>query len=73
VSCDSVESHAKFKAKYGFPFMLLADVNSELCKAFGMNEKISRTTFLLGADGKVAHVWPKVSVAGHAEDVLSKV
>ena len=80
VSRDSAESHRKFKKKHGIPFPLLADVDSRLCDAFGVIvEKnmygkkslgIQRSTFLFDAKGKIAHVWPKVSVEGHAEDVL---
>jgi peroxiredoxin Q/BCP len=83
VSRDSVASHQKFKAKYGIPFALLADVDSKLCDAFGVIvEKnmygkkslgIQRSTFLFDAAGKLVNVWPKVSVDGHAEDVLSKL
>ena len=83
VSRDSVASHEKFKAKYDVPFRLLADVDSELCDAFGViveknmygktSVGIQRSTFLIDPKGKIEHVWPKVSVAGHAEDVLSKL
>jgi peroxiredoxin Q/BCP len=83
VSRDSIASHQKFKAKYDVPFHLLADVDSKLCDAFGVIvEKnmygkkslgIQRSTFLIDPKGKIQHVWPKVSVAGHAEDVLSKL
>ena len=83
VSRDSVASHQKFKQKHGITFPLLADVLSELCDAFGVIvEKnmygkkslgVQRATFLIDATGKIAHVWPKVSVDGHAEDVLSKL
>ena len=83
VSRDSVASHQKFKAKYDIPFTLLADIDSKVCDAFGViMEKINygkrsmgiqRSTFLFDAKGKLVHVWPKVSVDGHAEDVLSKI
>jgi len=83
VSRDSVASHQKFKTKYEIPFQLLADVDSKLCDAFGVIvEKnmygkkslgIQRSTFLFDKTGKLVHVWPKVSVDGHAEDVLSKL
>jgi thioredoxin-dependent peroxiredoxin len=83
VSRDSVASHQKFKEKYGIPFRLLSDVESKLCDAFGVIvEKnmygkkslgVQRSTFLFDASGKLIHVWPKVSVNGHAEDVLSKL
>jgi len=83
VSRDSVASHRKFKEKHGIPFTLLADVQSELCDAFGViveknmygkkTRGVQRSTFLFDRDGKLAFVWPKVSVDGHAEDVLSKL
>ena len=83
VSRDSVASHQKFKEKYGIPFRLLSDVDSKLCDAFGVIvEKnmygkkslgVQRSTFLFDPSGKLIHVWPKVSVNGHAEDVLSKL
>lgn len=80
MSRDSVASHQKFKAKYDIPFRLLADVDSKLCDAFGviveknmygkMTKGVQRSTFLIDATGKVSKVWPKVSVEGHADDVL---
>ena len=83
VSRDSVVSHQKFKAKYEIPFRLLADTASELCNACGViveknmygkkSMGVQRSTFLFDAKGKLVHVWPKVSVDGHAEDVLSKI
>jgi peroxiredoxin Q/BCP len=74
VSRDSVASHQKFKAKHELPFKLLADVDSKLCDAFGVLgplKTVTRSTFLIDAGGKVLRVWPKVSVAGHAEEVYA--
>ncbi len=83
VSRDTVAAQAKFKAKYDIPFALLADVESAICDAFGViveknmygkkSMGIQRSTFLFDKSGKLVHVWPKVSVNGHAEDVLSKL
>ena len=83
VSRDSVASHQRFKSNYDIPFTLLADVESSLCHAFDViveknmygrkSKGIARSTFLFDASGKLVHVWPKVSVEGHAEDVLSKI
>jgi len=83
VSRDSVASHQKFKEKHGIPFTLLADVDSKLCDAFGViveknmygkkSMGIQRSTFLIDPKGKIVHVWPKVSVDGHAEDVLARL
>jgi peroxiredoxin Q/BCP len=82
ISRDTVAAQAKFKTKYDVPFRLLADVGSEICDAFGVIvEKnmygkkslgIQRSTFLL-QNGKVAKVWPKVKVEGHAAEVLSSL
>ncbi len=81
VSRDSVASHQKFKIKHDIPFRLLADTQSELCDAFGViveknmygkkSMGVQRATFLFDAKGELVRVWPKVSVDGHAEDVLS--
>ena len=83
VSRDTVVSHQKFKAKFELPFRLLADVESSLCNAFGViveknmygkkSMGVQRSTFLFDAAGTLSHVWPKVTVDGHAEDVLSKL
>ncbi len=83
VSRDTVAAQAKFKAKYDVPFALLADVDSKICDAFGViveknmygkkSMGVQRSTFLFDKAGKLVHVWPKVSVDGHAEDVLSKL
>lgn len=83
MSRDSVASHQKFKAKYGIPFPLLADVESALCDAFGviveknmygkMTKGVQRSTFLFDENGTLVKVWPKVSVEGHAQDVLGAI
>jgi thioredoxin-dependent peroxiredoxin len=83
VSGDSVKKHAAFKRKYNLPFMLLADTEHAICKAYGVwKEKsmfgrkymgIERSTFIVDADGKIAHVFPKVKIAGHADEVAAAV
>jgi peroxiredoxin Q/BCP len=83
VSRDSVAAQAKFKAKYELPFPLLADTDSKVCDAFGVIvEKnmygkkslgIQRSTFLVDAGGTITKVWPKVSVEGHAQEVLKSL
>jgi peroxiredoxin Q/BCP len=80
VSRDSVASHAKFRAKYGLSVHLGADDSGKVTEDFGvwvsksMYGKtymgIERASFLIGRDGKVAQVWRKVKVPGHAEAVL---
>ncbi|HEY5342020.1 MAG TPA: peroxiredoxin [Candidatus Aquilonibacter sp.] len=80
VSRDNAASHQKFKTKYSIPFTLLADTESKLCDAFGViveknmygkkSMGIARATFLIDAKGTIIHVWPKVKVDDHADDVL---
>lgn len=80
ISKDSVKSHAKFIGKYDLNVELGSDESGAVCEAFGVwVEKsmygrnymgIERATFLIGADGKVAQLWRKVKVAGHAAAVL---
>lgn len=82
VSRDAVASQKKFKDKYGLPFHLLADTESKVCDAFGViveknmygkkSMGIQRATFLVES-GKIVRVWPKVSVEGHAAEVLSSL
>jgi thioredoxin-dependent peroxiredoxin len=80
ISRDSVPSHEKFRAQMGFPFALLADVDSVVCNRFGViREKnmygrkvmgIERSTFLLDARGVLRYEWRKLKVDGHALEVL---
>jgi peroxiredoxin Q/BCP len=77
------KSKAKFARKHGVNFPLLADADHSVAEAYGVwQEKmrygrkymgIVRTTYLIGSDGKVAKRWDKVTVEGHAEDVLAAV
>jgi peroxiredoxin Q/BCP len=77
VSADSVESHAKFRAKHHLNFPLLADVDHEVSEAYGVwKEKnlygrksmgIERSTFLIDEEGNVERVWRKVKAQGHTE------
>ena len=80
ISKDSCERHAKFRAKEDFPFELLSDEEEKACRLFDViREKslygrkfmgIERSTFLFGADGRLAREWRKVRVKGHAAEVL---
>ena len=81
VSPDPVAAHDKFRAKYKLPFPLLADVDHAVAETYGVwGEKsmygrkyfgILRTTFLIGADGKIVKVFEKVKPKGHAAEVLA--
>ena len=80
ISRDSPASQKKFKEKYDLPFPLLSDQGTEVQKAWGVwkeknmyGKKVmgtERTTVIVGADGKVEKVFPKVKVDGHVENVL---
>jgi len=80
ISPDGEASHAKFKAKYGLPFPLLADTDHAVSEAYGVwGEKsfagrkylgVERSTFVVGADGNLARVMRKVDPKSHADDVL---
>jgi len=80
VSRDDVKSHEKFKEKFCLPFPLASDEDGTVSEAYGVwVEKsmygkkymgIERATFLIDGHGKLAHVWPKVKVEGHAQEVL---
>ena len=83
ISKDTAVKQGKFRAKHGLTVELGADDTTDVCEQFGVwVEKsmygkrymgIQRATFVIGADGKIAAVWPKVKVAGHAEEVLEAV
>ena len=80
VSPDPVRSHEKFRDRHGLGFALASDEAKTMLEAYGVwAEKsmygrkymgVERTTFLIGADGKIAQVWSKVKVPGHAAEVL---
>jgi peroxiredoxin Q/BCP len=80
ISADAPERQKKFEQKYDLPYTLLSDADKKMANAFGvMKEKnmygkkvmgIERTTFIIGPDGKIAHVFHKVKADGHAEEVL---
>ena len=81
ISRDTPAAQAKFRAQYSLPYTLLADVDEQVCKQFGvMKEKnmygkkvwgIARTTFLIGPDRKLMHIFENVKPEGHAEEVLA--
>ena len=81
VSPDSVESHKKFREKYGLDFRLLSDPDHQVAEAYGVWQLksmygrkswgIARTTFVINEKGRIAHVFEKVKPAGHAAEVLA--
>jgi thioredoxin-dependent peroxiredoxin len=83
ISKDTIKKHAKFIEKYDLKVDLGSDEGGAVCEAFGVwVEKsmygrlymgIERATFLIDENGKIARIWRKVKVAGHAADVLEAV
>jgi peroxiredoxin Q/BCP len=81
ISPDTPKAQKKFQEKFDLPFTLLADQDKKVAEAFGvMKEKnmygkkvmgVARTTFIIGPDGKIQHIFPKVKAEGHAEEVLT--
>jgi peroxiredoxin Q/BCP len=81
VSADSVASHKKFADKYALPFPLASDEKKEVVNKYGVwKEKsmygrtyqgIERTTFVIDGSGTITHVFPKVKVMGHVEEILA--
>jgi len=80
ISADPPQRQKKFEDKYDLPYTLLADTDKKVCEAFGViKEKnmygkkvkgIARTTFVIGPDGRITHVFENVKAQGHAEEVL---
>ena len=83
VSPDPVKSHDKFVKKFQLPFNLLADNEKKIVEAYGVwGEKVfmgrkymgtHRVTFLIGPDGKIKKIWPKVKPEEHAAEVLAEL
>ncbi|WP_413869551.1 peroxiredoxin [Albidovulum sp.] len=83
ISKDSVKAHDRFCRKHGLGVILASDESGDTCERYGVwGEKsmygktymgIERSTFLIDGTGRIARVWPKVKVAGHAEEVLAAV
>jgi thioredoxin-dependent peroxiredoxin len=81
ISGDTPKAQKSFEEKYDLPYTLLADKDRKMCEAFGViKEKnmygkkvkgIARTTFVIGPDGKIQHVFENVKADGHALEVLA--
>jgi len=83
VSPDTSKSHAKFKAKYGLPFHLLADAEHKICelyKVWGLKKMMGReflgvyrTSYLIDEKGKIIHVYENVKPAEHSAEILAEL
>src|SRR5437773_9999435 len=81
VSVDSIDSHKKFKNKFDLNFPLLADTDKKMVEAYGTWKEKSmygrkymgteRTTFIIDEQGKISHIFPKVKVVEHYDEVLA--
>jgi peroxiredoxin Q/BCP len=80
ISADSSDKQKKFQDKYDLPYTLLSDPDKQIAKAFDVIKDknmygkivkgIARTTFVIGPDGKIQHIFHKVKPEGHADEVL---
>ena len=83
ISCDPVDAHRRFADKFHLTFPLLSDPDHRICDAYGVYKQksmygrtywgIERTTFLINPRGRIAKIFPKVSVEGHTDDVLQSL
>ena len=83
ISPDTPKAQKKFEEKFSLPFTLLGDAEKKVANAYGvMKEKnmygrkvmgVARTTFLIGPDGKIKHIFRNVKAEGHAEEVLAQL
>ena len=74
ISADKIENQVKFIEKYDLTFPMIPNTEKDIIRAYGAQATLGlaakRSTFLIGPDGRVAHVWPDVSVGGHVHEVV---
>jgi thioredoxin-dependent peroxiredoxin len=83
VSNDDLDSHSKFRSKYNLNFPLLSDPDHKVSDEYGVYKEknnygktywgIERSTFIIGKDGKLKKIYRRVSVDGHADDVMANL
>ena len=83
ISPDSSDSHKKFERKHNLTFNLLSDPNHDVLKSYDVWKPkklygrefmgVIRSTFLIDPNGRIVHIWPKVKVMGHAQNVMNKL
>src|SRR3984893_7394600 len=81
ISPDTPNAQKKFEEKFDLPFTLLGDADKKVCNLYGVIQEknmygkkvmgVVRTTFIIGPDGKIKHIFHKVKAEGHAEEVLA--
>jgi peroxiredoxin Q/BCP len=77
VSTQGVDSHRRFSANNELPFPLVADTDKRISTAYGVlkdnGKTAERATFLIDRKGRIRGVWPRVSITGHADEILKAV
>jgi len=76
ISKDKIETQKKFKEEYSLPYELIADPQSNIISAFGVKRptgSAERKTFIISPDGKIAHIFDKVDVERHHEEILEVI
>jgi thioredoxin-dependent peroxiredoxin len=77
VSADKPEIQRRFIDKFGLTFPMIPNTEKDIIDSYGAREVLGltakRKTFLVDPDGRIAHIWPKVKVEGHADDVVSVI
>ena len=81
ISPDTPKAQKKFEEKFDLPFTLLGDADKKVCNLYDVIQEknmygkkvmgVVRTTFIIGPDGKIKHIFHKVKPEGHAEEVLA--
>jgi peroxiredoxin Q/BCP len=76
VSTDPLDSHRAFAEKYALPFLLASDEAGDVARAFGVplkNGRVTRVSFVIGADGRIKRSFPAVTPKGHAAELLQAI
>ncbi len=77
VSADKPEVQQRFIDKFELTFPMISDTDKSIIYAYGAREVLGvsakRSTFLIDPTGRIAHVWPRVKLTGHADDVVSVI
>ena len=77
VSADKPEVQQRFIDKFALTFPMISDTSKSIIEAYGAREVLGvaakRKTFLIAPDGTIAHIWPKVLLEGHADDVVDTI
>ena len=77
VSTDSVASHQRFRDKFELNFPLVSDTSKVIARSYGVlpsgKNTAQRSTFLIDKEGIIRHIWPKVKVVGHIDEIIKKI